>query len=116
MGKTRYSAIQTMTTDGLTVGSSGSTIKAIKTGTVSLNPASTDDGNVSAAFTGTITGVAAGDIVICVPPAADLTALLMSGPAVVTAANTISVRLVNGSGGTVDEDAASWTYLWFDLT
>jgi hypothetical protein len=103
-------------TNGFVAGAAGSTIKAITTGVVSLNPADTADGDVSAAFTGTITGVAAGDIVICVPPAADLTALLMSGPAVVTAADTISVRLVNGSGGNVNEAAADWTYFWFDLT
>lgn len=100
----------------LTVGASGSAIKQIKTGTVAIDLADTADGDVSAAATATITGVAAGDIVIMVPPAADLTAGLMAGVTVVTSANTVSVRIVNGSGGNVNENSANWTYLWFDLT
>lgn len=115
MGKTRFSAIQTTTSDGLTVGSSGSAIKQISTGTVSVNPASIGDNDVGET-TVTLTGVAAGDIVILVPPAAGITAGLMAGEARVTAADTVKVRIVNASGGSVDEAAASWTYLWFDLT
>jgi hypothetical protein len=93
----------------------GIAIKKIATGTIAVNPASCN--NAAASETQlTLTGVATGDIVILVPPAAGLTAGLVAGDCRVTAADTIKVRIANVSGGTVDEASANWTYLWFDLT
>lgn len=82
---------------------------AIITGTVSVNLPSIADGDVGEA-TVTITGATVGDTIIMNTPAAGLTAGVALCEARVSAANEVKVRAVNGSGGTVDEAAGTWTY------
>jgi sarcosine oxidase gamma subunit len=57
----------------------------------------------------TISGAAAGDIVIMNPPS-DLESSLTYGGAYVSATDTVKVRLTNHSAGTVDGASTTWTY------
>lgn len=92
----------------------GSAIKGFVTGTVTVDPA-----NILASTTGetsvTITGVAAGDLVILIPPTT-LEAGLVVSSTVVASANTVTLRLGNTTVGAVNAASATWTYCWFDLT
>lgn len=63
--------------------------------------------NGAADLTVTVNGAVAGDGVILGPPAT-LEAGLMVAYAAVTAANTVTIRLRNVSGGAVDAAAATW--------
>jgi hypothetical protein len=102
-----------LTASTLAVGSSGSVVKKILTGTASVNLP-----NITAATTGsatfTLTGAAAGDVVIVNPPA--LTAGLAFAGAAVTAADTVTVYAANVTAAAIDNAAANFTYLWVDLT
>jgi hypothetical protein len=97
----------------LAVGSSGSVIKKIATGTGSV-----DFAEIAAGATGsgtiTVTGAAAGDVVVVNPPA--LTAGLAFAGAAVTATNTVTVYAVNATASPINEAAATFRYLWVDLT
>lgn len=75
------------------------------TATATLDFASTADGAV-ASLTATVTGAATGDFVIVSPPGNFGAGLLAFG--FVSAANTVTVRLINGSGSTVDPASATW--------
>lgn len=85
----------------------------IATGTASVNLPNIADGATGSA-TFTLTGAAAGDVVVINPPA--LTSGLVFAGAAVTGANTVTVYALNASGGAIDEAAATFRYLWFDLT
>lgn len=97
----------------LTVGG-GTAIKEIDSGTTSLDPASIA-AQTRGSVTFTLTGAAVGDIVIMQPPSALNTGLAFAG-AEVTGANTVTVYIVNVTGGAIDDGANTWRYLWFDLT
>ena len=97
----------------LAVGSSGSTVKEIATGTGSVNLASIAAG-ATGSGTFTVTGAASGDVVVVNPPA--LTTGLVFAGAAVTGANTVTVYAVNASAASIDEAAATFRYLWVDLT
>lgn len=97
-----------VSTAGFKPGTSSVGITQVYTGTVAVNPSSlltltSEDVSV------TITGAASGDIVIMNPPAT-LESTLSYGGAYVSAANTVKVRIVNHSAGTVDGASLSWTY------
>ena len=85
---------------------------------IKYDSAAIDFASVAAGETGsgtiTVTGAAAGDIVVVNPPA--LTTGLGFAGAKVTAANTVTVYVVNASADTIDEGSATFTYLWIDLT
>jgi hypothetical protein len=82
----------------------------IKTGTVSVNPASIATLAVGE-VTLTISGAVVGDKVVMNPPAAGLTAgVFYTGDARVSAADTVKIRIYNSTGGSVDEAAATWDY------
>ena len=91
----------------------GTVIKKITAATVSVDP-----GSISATSTGavtiTVTGAAAGDIVVFQPPALN-DDLVFSG-ANVTAANTVTLYIYNPTGDAIDDTAKTWTYLWIDAT
>lgn len=74
--------------------------------TATLNFASTLNGATSAELTVTVTGAAAGDKVVIGAPATLEAGLIPFG--YVSAANTVSIRVANVSGGTVDPASASW--------
>ena len=76
-------------------------------GTATWNPASVADGAASAAVTVSVPGADPGD-----PARAGLTTLTTAGAylqATVTAADTVSVILVNRSGGAVDPASGTLT-------
>lgn len=91
----------------------GTTIKKITVGTGAIDFGSINDG-ATGTGTITVTGAATGDIVIVNPPS--LTAGLAFAGAAVTAANTVTVYLVNSSGGAIDEAEKTFSYLWVDAT
>lgn len=100
----------------LSVGSGGATVKAIKSGVVSLNP-----GTLAAAaeidLTASITGLAAGDVVCLMPPNAAAETGLGVALVWVSAADTLSVRCTNlNAVAALSGGAQNWTYLWYDLT
>jgi hypothetical protein len=100
-------------TYGLTVGR-GTKIKKIKAGTVALDPP-----NIATVARGsvdfTITGAAAGDIVVMNPPATLNDDLVFVGAAV-TAADTVTVYLYNPTGGGINDTELTWGYIHFDVT
>jgi hypothetical protein len=59
----------------------------------------------------TITGANVGDICLVGPPAAGLTAGMCICNAVVSASNTVKIRVFNGSAGTIDEASGTWNYV-----
>lgn len=98
----------------LTIGVGGTAMKKYKKGSVVVNPTSVGAASVLE-VTVTITGVAVGDIVALIPPAA-LEANLLVGAAVVTAADTVKFRIANPTAGAIDPASATWAYTWIDLT
>jgi len=108
MAQTTFSG-PVVSTNGLQAGTTGTTLTFVKRGTIAVDPASlaTLAGNET---TLTITGAAVGDTIILHPPAAGLTAGMINGGAVVSAADTVKLRLFNGSAGTIDEASATWEY------
>jgi hypothetical protein len=103
-----------LTSDGgVTVGDGGSPILQVKTGTLTVNPASLAAG-ASAGTDATLTGVAAGDVVVLIPPATLDTGLVFNGA--VAGANKVTIYLFNPTASAVDGASLVWTYLWFDLT
>jgi hypothetical protein len=95
------------------VGKAADLKAVVATGTASVN-----FDEIAAGETGsktfTLTGVAAGDIVVVNPPV--LTTGLAFAGAAVTGANTVTVYAVNSSAAAIDQAAATFSYLWFDLT
>lgn len=85
----------------------------IATGTASVN---FDEiaANATGSKTFTLTGAAAGDVLVVNPPS--LTTGLVFAGAAVTGANTVTVYATNATGSAIDEGAATFRYLWFDLT
>lgn len=96
-------------TTSLAVGG-GTAITKIVKGTCTVDLPSIDDGDVGEA-TVTLTGAAANDIVVLIPPTAGITAGLAVCGAVVSATDQVKVRVINGSGGTVNEASGTWIYL-----
>lgn len=91
----------------------GAEVKAIVAGTASVDfPSITNAETGSATFT--VTGAAVGDVIVVNPPA--LTTGLGFAGARVTAANTVTVYAVNASAAPINEGAATFTYLWLDVT
>jgi hypothetical protein len=99
---------------GLRVGQFGAPVKAVKSGTVAVDPPSINASTRGTA-TATITGVAAGDLLILEPPSALESGLLYVGH-YVSAANTVTIMLYNPTGAAVDGANRTWRYLWIDLT
>lgn len=95
--------------NGIAAGASGSTITLIKKGTIAVDLASMLTLTASE-VTLTITGAAVGDTVIMNPLAAGNTAGIVFGGARVSAANTVKLRVFNGSAGTIDEASQLWDY------
>src|SRR5262245_1317278 len=98
----------------LRVGSSGTVIKNILTGTTNIDPASLlSAGSTTGTFT--VTGAAVGDVIIMTAPNALETGLFMP-QAVVTAADTVTWRIGNYSAGTIDGASRTWVWMWVDIT
>lgn len=97
--------------DGTTGGSKLLGLKAV---TAAVDPASINAAT-KAGTAVTLTGVAAGDIVIAIPPS-DLEDDLVPAGCVVTSANTATLYLYNASASPVDGASKTWTFLILDLT
>jgi hypothetical protein len=78
-------------------------------GTVSVDPPNIG-GNASNAFTVTITGVEPGDLVFLTPPS-DIEGGLVFQGANVTAANTVTIRMRNVTGGGINGAPRTWSYM-----
>lgn len=103
------------TVGDLKVDTTGSTIKKILTGTLSsVNPGSIA-ANTRGSVDATLTGVAAGDIVILQAPDGLNTGLVYGG-CVVSAGDTVRIYLANITGSPIDDGANDWIYLWIDVT
>jgi hypothetical protein len=97
-------------TDQIKIGSSGTALSNVSTGTLSVNPAcigANSRGSVSM----TLTGCETTDRETLQPPASLNDDLLYVGCRV-TAANRLTIYLYNATGGTVDDGALNWDYLW----
>lgn len=97
-----------VSTAGFKPGTSSVSLTQVYKGTIAVNPGSlltltSEDVSV------TITGAATGDVVIMCPPST-LESTLGFGGAYVSATDTVKVRIVNHSAGTVDGASMSWTY------
>ena len=98
-------------TSGVQVGTNGTNLYKVVSGTVSVDPGSisTDTrGSVNV----TITGLNTVDRIILHPPTALNTNLLYCG-CDITAANTLTIYLYNKSGGSIDDGANTWKYTYF---
>lgn len=92
----------------------GNLLYKIRSVTASVNPASLA-ATTKAGTAVTITGVATGDFVIAVPPAALEDDLIFTG-ARVTAADEVTVYIYNPTAGAIDAAAADWDFLVFELS
>jgi hypothetical protein len=98
-------------TNGLIVGSSGTTITKFLKGTVSVVVA-TDAAAAEEDVTLTISGAAAGDSVILNPPNAAAEAGLSIALVWVSAADTVKVRLSNlNDAAALAGSTSNWSYL-----
>jgi hypothetical protein len=87
----------------------GGNIFAMCAVSVNFNPASVAAETVAAQSI-TVPGVLLGDIVVVVPPSTLNAGLGIAG-ALVTAADTVSVRFVNATAGAIDPAAADYVFL-----
>lgn len=102
--------------NGFTAGSGGVQQKAVKSGTVSVNPGTLAAG-AELDISVTISGVAAGDIVQLMPPDAAMETGLGIVAVWVSAANTVKIRVTNlNAVAALVGGAQNWTYLHTDLT
>ena len=98
-------------TSGVQVGTDGTNLYKVVSGTVSVNP-----GSISTVTRGsvdvTITGLHTADRIILHPPTA-LNANLLYCGCDITATNTLTIYLYNKSGGSIDDGANTWKYTYF---
>ena len=101
-------------TGGVQVGTDGSYLYRVVSGTVSVNP-----GSIGAATRGsvnvTITGLSTYDRIILHPPTGLSGELLFCG-CDITAGNTLTIYLYNKSGGSIDDGALTWKYSYLIFT
>ena len=95
------------------VGKAAALKALIATDTASVNFPEIAAGETGSA-TFTVTGAATGDVVVINVPS--LTTGLAFAGAAVTGANTVTLYATNASASPIDNAAATFRYLWFDLT
>jgi len=86
---------------------------AMTSGTLSVNPGDISDqqrGSVAV----TLTGIAAGDLLVLEPPTNLAVGLAYAGFRIT--ADTVTIFLYNSSGGSVNDGALDWRYTWWDRT
>lgn len=86
---------------------------AVTSGTLAVNPGSIND-QVRGSIAVTLTGVAAGDLVVLEPPTDLAAGLAYAGHRVTT--DTVTIFLYNSSGGAINDAETSWRYVWWDRT
>ena len=99
---------------GLKVGTDGTNLYKIVSGTISVDP-----GNIVAGAKGsvivTITGLAATDRVILHPPTGLNSGLLYCG-CDVASTNNLTIYLYNATGSAINDGANTWKYSYLDFT
>jgi len=101
-------------TEGTRIGADGVLIKAVRSGTASINfPAGSATVGDIVEATATITGAAVGDVIVANPGAAVAADVVWN--VVSVEANTVRLRATQGTASQ-DAAATNFTYLWFDLT
>jgi hypothetical protein len=113
MGTTNFDTVAAGT--GLVVGSSGATIKGIYSGTKSIVIAA-DAAAAEEDITVSISGVAAGDLVLWSPLNASMETGVGTVASWVSAGDTVKIRISNLNGSSLVGSTQNWTYVWFDLT
>ena len=101
-------------TGGLQVGTNGSYLYKVVSGTVSVDPGSigaTTRGSVNV----TISGLSTTDRVILQPPTGLNVELLFCG-CDITASNTLTIYLYNKSGDAINDGALTWKYSYLIFT
>lgn len=98
------------------VGGSGTPayIRSIRSYSATVTPTNPIPANSVDVQTVTLTGVKVGDAVVTIPPS-NLEAGITSS-SVVTAANTVTVKLNNPTGSGIATAAKTWTFVVFQLT
>lgn len=92
----------------------GDVLHKIRKATVAVNPASLN-ALTKAGTAVTVAGVAAGDVVVAVPPT-NLEDDLVPAGAVVTNTNEVTIYLYNPSAGAVDGASLNWTLLIYEFS
>ena len=87
----------------------------VVTGTVTVDPGSIAD-EATLDVDATVTGITTSDILLSFQPSEDLLANLMQVGIWISAANTITVRLANDSGGALDQASKTWRYAYLKTT
>ena len=101
-------------TSGLNVGTGGSDIYKIVSGTVSADPGNID-ANTRGSVNVTVTGVNTSDRIFLNPPSGLNSGLLYCG-CDVTASNTLTIYLYNTTGGAINDGAQTWKYTYLIFT
>lgn len=109
-GTTATPVVSVDDTTGLKVGESGGGLSKLSVFTATVNPASVA-ANTSAEQTFTVTGVAAGDVVVSATKPSAFTAGCGLTGARVSAANTVALTFMNTSAGAIDEASETWTFV-----
>jgi hypothetical protein len=104
----------TVIANTLSVGSEGTLVLRLRSGTAAIDPPSIA-ATTRGAATFTLTGAKVGDVVQLQPPAALNDDLIYCG-ADVTADDTVTAYLYNPTGAPIDDASQTWRYLWLDLT
>lgn len=81
------------------------------TGTVTVDPGSIDD-EATADVDVALSGITTNDILLAFQPPEDLLADLQQVGIWISAANQITVRLANDSGGALNQASKSWKYAY----
>jgi len=87
---------------------------AFTSGSVTVNPDSIANA-VRGSIAVTITGIAAGDLLVLEPPD-DLEVGLAYAGHRITSTSTVTIYLANVSAAPVNGAALSWRYTWWDRT
>lgn len=95
---------------GFKTGSSGTQLNLVKKGTVSVVVAALTAA-AEADVSVTISGAAAGDIILMTPLDAAMETGLGIAAIWVSAANTVKIRMSNFSGSTLTGSTSNWSYL-----
>lgn len=85
-------------------------LQSTMTGEATIDPANASGGHETVTATFTLTGAQTGDLILMFPPAT-LEDDLIFKSAIVSAENTVTVRLY--AGATVNGASRTWNYIWF---
>lgn len=94
--------------NGFEIGSTGTALTLVLKSTATVDLPDTGAG-LAGTLNVTITGAVEGDLVFVAPRT--LTAGLVVGQAFVSAADTVTIRFINGSAGSINQASATWDFV-----